>query len=95
MFAHRLTFRVKTGHVSEVVEMIKSEIAKGGPPSRVYQSYISPSNLVIEDLEFESLAELQAHWAEWFAKPETAAFLERWDELVEGTVTNEVWQIVE
>lgn len=95
MFAHRLTFRVKTGRMPEVVDMIKGEIAKSDTPSRVYQSYISPSNLVIQDLEFESLGALQAYWAEWFAKPETAAFLQKWNELVEGAVTNEVWQIVE
>jgi hypothetical protein len=95
MFAHRLTFRVKTGHMDEALEMIKGEIAKGGAPSRVYQSYISPGNVIIQDLEFESLAELQAFWAEWFSKPETAEFVQKWDQLVESTVTNEVWQIVE
>jgi len=95
MFVQRLTYRVEAGYVEEALEMIKGEIAKGDTPTRVYQSYISPGDMIVQDLEFENLADLQAFWTEWFSQPDTTKFMQRWSEIVESLVTNEVWRIVE
>jgi hypothetical protein len=97
MILQRLTFHVKPGRMDEVVEMLKAadEVLGSTDISRIYTPNIGQFDVVVNDLEFENLAELDALWAEWWSNPETPAFMEKWNELVDAGGGSEVWNLVE
>ena len=62
---------------------------------RILRAGISPNQEVVCELEFENLSELDKYWTEWFALPETPAFMETWNKLLVNNTTNEVWNVEE
>ena len=97
MIVQRITFKVKPGSEDGVVEMLKAARAAGDNTERmrIYTPRVAPLNVVAFDFEFENLAELDEFWTEWSAAPETAAFLEKWNQLMAGGGSDEVWNLVE
>ena len=97
MIVNRLTFRVKPGCMEEVLKMVKAERAKLDNPkmARIYTPNIGRFDLLVEDLEFENLAEFDKFWTAWGSKPETAEFMEKWETLVETGGFGEIWNLEE
>jgi hypothetical protein len=101
MIVNRRTFYVKQGRMQELIELIKAEgqaeKERGGylGSLRIYTPNIAPFGVVVVDWQYESLAEHEKGWAEWAARPTTAAFMQKWMELTEPTGLNEIWDLEE
>jgi hypothetical protein len=97
MLVQRLTFHVKSGNQEKVVKLMKESRAILDDPhgSRIYTSNIGLFNIVVYELEVENLAELDAYWEAWWSKPETAAFMEKWNALMDSGGGSEIWTLVE
>ena len=61
------------------------------PLGRVYTSNYGPTGVLAAEWEFESVAACQKFWADWYAKPETPAFVEKWLGLLEPGGGSEIW----
>ena len=96
MIVERGTFNVKRGGMEGVVALVLAEIEKSGPPNtRVFTPNKGPRDVLAIEWEFESLAECEKFWADWLAKPETPAFMEKWNDAVERGGTDEIWTLAE
>lgn len=95
MIVERSTCTVKhrPGAMEELAALVKSECEKEGLSSRVYTPQKAPHDTLVIEWEFESLAESEKYWAEWWAKPETAAFVEKWYALTESGGSTEIWNL--
>jgi hypothetical protein len=83
--------------MEKVAKMALEESAKLDPPVtvRVYTASIAPFDQVVVDFEYEDLAAYEKAWADWFDKPETPDFMEKWNELTKSGGKNEIWDLVE
>jgi hypothetical protein len=98
MLVHRLTFTLKMGTDQIAIEMLQEAqtILKAPHGRRIVQSYVGGTgSTIVMDLKFENLSELEAFWAEWYALPETPAFMEKWQELLAANTSNSVFTLVE
>ena len=97
MLVHRHIIQVKPGRGPEVIEMLKAEDERTGytDKTRIYTSNIGPVHTMIYEIEFENLSELEESWTEWWSLPETPAFMEKWNELIETGGSSETWTLVE
>ena len=95
MLVNRRTFVVKRGHMKEAVALAVAERDRTGTASRIYISSIGPFDILAFEDEGENLEEYEKDWAEYFASPEAAQFLEKWYEVTETGGTNEIWRLVE
>ena len=99
MIATRQTFKVKPGRMQEAVELVAKEIAAERERSghsgrtRVYTPNIARFNQLAVEWKYESLAEHESFWAQWNARPTTAAFFQKWAEVSEGDGTAEIWNL--
>ena len=97
MIVNRRTFNVKPGQMDEIMALVRAETERIGMPpiTRAYRPYIGPFDLLAVEWEFESLAQCDEFWTEWFAAPEADAFMSKFNELIAGGGTNEIWQLEE
>jgi len=95
MIVNRMTHVVKRGRMDEAVALIKELGEKRGEQGRIFVCQYGATNRLAIELEAESLAELEKGWTEWLASPEAAPFYEKWYDLTETDVTNEIWRVVE
>ena len=95
MIVQRLTFTARSGRRLEAAELARAEREQMGGTYRIYLGDIGPRNDLAMEFEFEGLGEMEAFWSEWFATPESAAFMEKWDALFEAHRTNEIWAVIE
>jgi hypothetical protein len=97
MLVNRRTFIVKNGCWDEAVAMAVAEVQRVGFPraTRLYVPKIGPFSTLVFEAEFESLAEYEKFWAEYFASPEGVAFNEKLDTVTESGGTNEIWALVD
>jgi len=93
MIVERSTVKVKQGCMEELVALAKSEGEKEGWSCRIYSPNKAPRDTLVVEWEFESLAESEKYWAEWWAKPETAALMEKWYALTERGGNEEIWNL--
>jgi hypothetical protein len=95
MIVNRRTFLVKQGCMDDLVALMKAEAERINiaVPFRIYTPYIAPFDFVAAEWEFGSLADYNKFWTEWFARPETAEFMEKWNKLTERGGTNEIWDL--
>jgi hypothetical protein len=94
MIVQRITWNVKVGCADKCVELLKAECAKWKVKWRIYTPNIAKMDKVAGETEFESLAELEKFWTEWFASPGTAEFWKKYNELVDTGGTNETWNLM-
>jgi len=96
MIVERYSWKVKPFCMDKIVELVKAEVATWDKPPkwRVYTSNIGRENTIAMEFEFENLAEMEKYWAAWVAKPETAEYDKKWNELVETGIGNEIWNLV-
>jgi hypothetical protein len=97
MIVNRQTMIVKPGCSDEAEALAVAETKRVSFPHarRLYSSNLSPFDRLVFEAEFENLAEHEKFWAEWRASPETAAFLKKFNDLLEAGGTNEIWTLVE
>ena len=62
---------------------------------RGYQARTGLTNTLALEWEFESLADWEAFLPQFAALPANAEKLRRWDELVPGGATVEIWDLLE
>jgi len=93
VFINRITSKVKPGAMGEVVKLAKAEIERMGNKATVYTPYFGPSDVVVFDLEFESLEACRKMWEEWFASPEGDRYMEKFTTLVESGGSTEFWNV--
>ena len=94
MIIQRMTIRVKPGCMKEWIEVLKTSTSKAPNPefSRLYVSHADPE-LLVHDLEFESLADKDKFWEEWTGRPEDEAIRKASLELVDEWVSTEYWTL--
>ena len=95
MIVNRLTYTVKLGRMQELLDFVNADRKKHGYNYRMYQSNIGTFDQVAFELEFEDLAAFDKFWSEWIALPETAAFMEKFNEMTLPGGTNEIWNLIE
>jgi hypothetical protein len=96
MIVNRRTFIAKRGCLDAAAKMVVEELSKNDPPIpyRVYTANIAPFDSIAVEWEFEDLAAYEKAWTNWFARPETPEFMEKWNELTESGGKNEIWDLV-
>ncbi len=95
MLVNRRTFLVKPGCMEKLASLLIGERTSESPPSRIYTPDIGPFDVLVFELEFESLGAYEKFWSDWAAKPETEAFMEKWYALIKPGGKNEIWTLVE
>ena len=97
MIVQRVTHHVKQGRQAEFLALGKSkpDSVLSQATTRTYLPNIVPdTSVVVHEAEFEDLAELDKTWAAWWADPDTPAYMEEYNELVESA-GSEVWTLAE
>jgi hypothetical protein len=98
MIVQRMTIDVEKGRMEDAVALHRKEQAAESELSgysgtvRLYVSETGKSDRLAIEWEYEDLAEYAKRWADWRARPTTAAFMEKWYGLVKGWV-NEIWNV--
>jgi len=87
---NRRTFVAGRGHMDEMIEMINA-IRDPELVDRLYRPHYAPFDVVAIELEFDSMAEMEAFWGEWEKSEEAATFMKRWIEITEPGGENQVW----
>ena len=98
MLVYRSTWLIKHGKLKEAVELVKAESNRAGKPNipaRIYSSNISPSSTLVFEQEFETSAQNDKYWEDYWAEDsqEAKAFWNKWPELVERQISIEVWNL--
>lgn len=101
MFIDRRVFRIKPGRMSEMVELSKAQIEpflklrKGAGSLRFLVNKVATFDTWVFESDWNSLAEWEAYWADWRARPESAEFGRQLAELVESGGEHQLWTVVE
>jgi hypothetical protein len=100
MIVDRRTFRAKKGQKHEAAAVLK-EVAKlftakvKDVPIRIYHSHMGTFDTVAMEVEYESLAEYERLMYSFFALPEMAPLMKKWNEVTETGGTHEMWGLEE
>ena len=97
MLVNRITLPVKPGRVGKMVEMIKEAETMVETPhgSLIYTPYVGQQNVVIHDIKFENLTEVEEYWTVFWSHPDASAFRDRFNELLESNCRDEILNLVE
>jgi len=93
MIVERQTWNVKRGCRQELVAFCKSFAESAGLTTRIYTDNVAPHGTLVLENEFESLAEMESFWKEWFARAVTPADIEKWFALTERGGYTEIWDL--
>ncbi len=88
---NRRTFMASRGRQEDVIDMLKQGTYT--VPYRIYNIYYGQFDLVALEMEFGSIAEMDAAWSDWGASDEAKEFLARWVEITEPGGNNEIWTL--
>ena len=95
MLVNRWTYTVKEGRMADVVELHKAEREQIDVPVRIYTPSIGSNyNVLIIELEFESLGHFEKFWVDWAAL-RAAEVGEKMATLVEPDAKQEIWTLEE
>ena len=91
MIVERLTFKVKVGCRAKFIELTKAVVEEAGMTSRVFSYRFGPHDIVISDLEFESMEDHRKFWddLDW-SQPKAAEWYKKEADLTESGQTNEL-----
>ena len=97
MIVNRRTFIVKKGCATKVVDLLRTVTEGFSQPKvfRIYEWYISPSDQVTWEAEFESLEEYSKFSSEWTNSPKRDAILAKFDDLTVSGGSSEIWRLAE
>ena len=95
MIVNRRTFIVKKGCSEKVVKLLRTVTEGMSAPSvvRIYEWFISPSDQVTWEAEFENMEEYSKFSDEWVASPKRASILGKFEELTVSGGTSEIWRL--
>ncbi len=95
MIVERAIVKVKLGCTDQLIELLKSEMAKSKVvgKTRLYTPNIGKYDTISWEAEWENLADYEKFWNDWGAKPEAAEFFEKWNALVEPGGEREIWNL--
>lgn len=95
MIVNRRTFIVKKGCAGKVVELLKTVTEGMNKPEvvRIYEWFISPSDEVTWEAEFEDLEAYSKFSGEWTANPKRAAILKEFNDLTVSGGTSEILRL--
>jgi hypothetical protein len=89
---NRRTFTAARGKQDEAVELLKGAAKSTGVRFRIYRSYYGRFDEIAVELEFDSVADLEAMWARFLSQSGADDFFARWNALTLGG-QNEVWTL--
>ena len=98
MIVVRYTWHIEAPRYEEVCKLFTS---MGVPEAgtlrgvRGYQARTGVTNTLALEWEFDSLGDWERFWEQFAAVPENVEKLRRWDELVPGSGTCEVWDLLD
>jgi hypothetical protein len=97
MIVNRRTMIVKPGCWDGAVASVVAETKRLSfpHPRRILTVNIGPFDRLVFEAEFESLAEYEKFWAEYFASPEGVAFTEKLNSMLVSGGSNEIWTLEE
>lgn len=93
MIVQRTLYRMHLGNSpKEIVDFTKTTCDGLGYPHghRVLTSSLGPGQTMIIEAKYESLAQMERHWAGFTLSHD---FWDRYNALLEGTVSSEVWTL--
>ena len=95
MIVNRRTFVVKKGCSEKVVELLRTVTHGMSEPSvvRIYEWFISPSDQVTWEAEFENMEAYSKFSDEWVASPGRSKILKQFEELTVSGGTSEIWRL--
>ncbi len=95
MIVNRRTFMVKKGCAAKVVELLKTATAgmEESPVVRVYEWYISPSDQVTWEAEFEDLETYAKFSKAWVETAKRSDILSKFNELTVSGGTSEILRV--
>ena len=95
MIVNRRTFIVKKGCSEKVVALLRTVTDGMNEPKtvRIYEWYISPSDQVTWEAEFEDLEAYATFSAEWNANPRRVALLSDFNDLTVSGGTSEILKV--
>ena len=95
MIVNRRTFIVKKGCSEKVVKLLGTVTHGMNEPKvvRIYEWFISPSDQVTWEAEFEDLEAYSKFSAEWMANPKRAAILSEFADLTVSGGTSEILRV--
>jgi hypothetical protein len=97
MFINRRTFKIKPGRQEEAVQALKDVVAHAGDlarPTRVQTAMFGPFDVIVLDIEFDTMSQYDAYWQAGFEHPAVIKFFESWDSVLNaGGGINEIWEV--
>ena len=90
---NRQTVLVKVGHMQKTIQLLLALRESGNTSFEIETAIYGPNDTLALDFNFESIAAHDQAWADFFSAPEAGPFYEKWFELVEVGVTNEIWEV--
>jgi quinol monooxygenase YgiN len=95
MIVNRRTFIVKKGCSEKVVALLRTVTEGMNAPKtvRIYEWYISPSDQVTWEGEFENLEAYAKFSSEWMSNPKRAALLSEFNDLTVSGGTSEILKV--
>ncbi len=99
MIINRRTFNIKPGCMEAVVQLLLGLVDPSGPkpgdrPVRLSTAEFGPFDVLAMEIEYENLDQYQQYWKDVSANPRMVPFFEKWNTMVAGGGTNEVWEVV-
>ena len=96
MIVQRITSHFQPGKAPEALQLFLAEVERYGTPHsyRAYRPYPDTGDKLCGEYEFETMSELEQFWKDWQATPEAQAFSEKWNPLLAGEDTYEMWETV-
>ena len=96
MIVNRRTFNIVPGKVEEVIEYLKvagKEVDWLGNV-RLYKMHTGTFDQIVLEYEFDSLAQYETFWTNWFASEAAAGFFQFWRQVSLPGGTNELFEMV-
>lgn len=90
---NRRTVLVRFGKMQELLQLLLAQREIGKTPFEIATALYGPVDTLAMDFTFESIAAHDQAWAEWSASEQAGPFLEKWFELIEVGLTNEIWEV--
>lgn len=98
MYIERTVLAIKPGTDEELFGLVKHYLQdeeNAFKLKRVMSPTVAPPYHMALEWEWESLAAMEKGWSEWREDPDTAEFYSKWLALINGGVSNEVWEVME
>lgn len=100
MYVDRNKYSIKPGKLSELMDLLKEWREKFPIPLAKSVRYShsqftgSQAGSFVFEVEFETLADLEAGWEQWENMgQEMEPFIKKWNELIERQTSSELWKV--